>query len=237
MTRPIPFGLTGRATHRYATQPRRARDAEEAAWYAVLLRNLNAQIRRIASASAMALGLPGDYFWAAETEIVTGVVSTLAAATTNRGGLYAIGDLQRRYRIGVDWGLVNTEAQQWAQAHAAELAKGLTATTRGQAQQVIADWVASGEPMPKLVGRLVAQAGTERRALLIAQTESTNAFAAGNRIAWKESGVVKREEWNTTQSERVCPICRPLNGKVSRLGQGPRPAIHPGCQCWLTPVV
>ena len=229
-----PFGQT---IHRYDD----LRD-EEAKWLRQIQSFLNAHIGRILERSGQVLGVPDELFWGEEEALLTILARDLLGSTINVGGLFAIGDLQRRYRIGVDWALVNTDAQEWATKYAATLAKGLTETTLAQVRQVIGDWIASGEPLPRLAIRLREQAGIERRAQLIAQTESTRAFVEGNRIAWEKSGVVAREEWQTAVDERVCPVCLPLNTKQNQKLGGPfaggyRPPAHVGCRCALAPVV
>jgi SPP1 gp7 family putative phage head morphogenesis protein len=37
--------------------------------------------------------------------------------------------------------------------------------------------------------------------------------------------------WLTMQDERVCNVCRPLHGKVFRLGEGEMPPAHMNCRC------
>ena len=242
LRRSAPFG---RATHSgvaaYAQRPT-IRDEEESRWLRRVRVYLEAHLGRIVDHAGRIMGMPSDLFWGHEQELATIVLRDLLGNTANRGGLFAMGELQRRYRVGVDWGLVNTSAQKWATEFAGQLATGITETTRGQVGQVIGDWIASGEPMPQLATRLREQAGIQRRAEMIASTETTRAFTEGNRIAWAESGVVEREGWETADDERVCPICFPLSGKQNqKIGEdfpgGYRPPAHVACRCWAVPIV
>jgi hypothetical protein len=76
-------------------------------------------------------------------------------------------------------------------------------------QLEITRWIDNGETLPQLIERLVPLFG-EKRAELIAVTEVTRAFAEGNMVAWRESGVIQKRRWNTANDELVCPICGPL---------------------------
>ena len=223
----------------YATRPQPQRE-EERRWLDDMRRFLGEQFDRILAVAG--IGVIFDDFWDREELLSIIVLQDVLLKTTNRGGLYAIGELQRRYRIGVDWGLVNRQAQDWAGRYAGELAKGITDTTKGQVRQAIVGWIDSGDPLNVLELTLREQVGIERRANLIASTETTRAFARGNQIAWAESGVVDREEWNTVSDERVCPICFPLDNKQNRkvggdFPGGYYPPAHISCRCFLSPVV
>jgi SPP1 gp7 family putative phage head morphogenesis protein len=82
-----------------------------------------------------------------------------------------------------------------------------------------------------------------KRALTIARTETTNAFNEGqqikiNRMLEKEEikGPVLKE-WITSEDEKVCKICGPLDGiRVplnGRFGSLNGPSAHPNCRCTL----
>ncbi|EKE07885.1 MAG: minor head protein, partial [uncultured bacterium] len=80
------------------------------------------------------------------------------------------------------------------------------------------------------------------RARLIAMTETTRAYAQGNRTMWGASGVTDGMEWRTGQDDIVCLICRPLAGKKTTLdgtfpGGRDVPPAHPGCRCHIYPVI
>lgn len=80
------------------------------------------------------------------------------------------------------------------------------------------------------------------RAETIARTETVAAANEGQLQLWRQAqanGLLKanaRRQWITTPDERLCPVCRPLNGKTAPL-DGPfpggfmNPPAHPNCRC------
>lgn len=112
--------------------------------------------------------------------------------------------------ITVNWNLVNSRAVDWAHTNAAELVKGITETTRQNVSEAVSDWVASGQPTSALARTIqgLDAAFGPKRALLIAQTESTNSFAHGNVMAWAAAGLPRV----------VFP-----------------PSAHPRCRCRIQP--
>jgi len=144
--------------------------------------------------------------------------------------------------FGIDWELANVHAVQWAGDHAGNLVRDITRTTKERLRREVSQFADSGETFQQFSRRL-AQSGlfSPERARMIAVTEVTSAFAQGNMIAWKESGVTEGKEWNTANDELVCPICGPLDGKQVKLdgeftGGFAAPPAHPRCRCWITPV-
>ncbi len=143
--------------------------------------------------------------------------------------------------IAVDWTLANEAAGAWAQGYSFELVNGIKSTTRTTLQREIAGFTDSGETFQQFSRRLEAsELFSKGRAELIATTEVTRAYAQGNKAAWKESGVVEGQEWNTANDELVCPICGPLDGEQTGLDDdfenGVNFPAHPRCRCWPTPV-
>jgi SPP1 gp7 family putative phage head morphogenesis protein len=146
--------------------------------------------------------------------------------------------------ISVNWALANEAATQWATNYTYELVSGITDTTRDILRREIAGFTESGETFQEFVKRLASRDDLfgAQRAEAIAVTEVTRAYAEGNQVAWRESGVTEAKEWNTANDELVCPICGPLDGKQTPLGDTfdgghDGPPAHPRCRCWLTPVV
>lgn len=139
----------------------------------------------------------------------------------------------------LDYNHVNQSALDFARTYRYQQIKGITDTTRKQTQQAIADWIAEGSPLSALEARLAPIYG-ESRASMIAATETTRAFAQGNLDAWESTGVVDGGTWMTSQDESVCPICDGHDGETVGIGDidaAPPNASHPGCRCWLQPVV
>ena len=84
----------------------------------------------------------------------------------------------------------------------------------------------------------------ERRAGLIAKTESYRAANWANREAWVQSGVVKSLKWYSAEDAHVCPQCQELDGKQVGIedkffndtySDGEVPPRHPDCRCYVRP--
>lgn len=151
--------------------------------------------------------------------------------------------------LGVDWTLINEAARDWVLGFnpeqlggkLAELYDQVQASSKRTLRQEIASWIGSSEKLEDLVKRLETTFGRQR-AELIASTETTRAYAEGNTLAYRESGVVDDREWRTAADERVCPICGPLHKKRATLGspfegRHDNPPAHPRCRCWVVPVI
>ena len=135
--------------------------------------------------------------------------------------------------MGADWSLVNEDALAWARSYSYELVRDLNATSRDILSAAIAEWVESGEPFDALREKLEAEFG--RRGAVIAATETTRAYAEGNRRAWQNDPEVEGWTWQTAADELVCPTCGPLQG-TSHAIEDAMPPAHPGCRCWTIPV-
>lgn len=79
----------------------------------------------------------------------------------------------------------------------------------------------------------------EQRAGVIAQNESSVIANATQFDVYNKSGVVELK-WVTSRDERVCPICKPLDGKVVNINAGfgnvRYPPAHINCRCFVEPV-
>lgn len=177
-----------------------------------------------------------EVFWASERELLLEILLPSLRSAALLGAEHAADDLVDAVGVGVDWTLVNERVATWAGTSSAELVSGITATTERFTQQAIAEWVASGQPLDTLIDVLEPSFGA-RRAEMIASTEVTRAFAAGNQAAWQESGAVAGMVWQTAADERVCPICGPLQGTDLALDSDDIPPAHPRCRCWVQPRV
>jgi len=150
-----------------------------------------------------------------------------------------------RQLINISWDLANEAAAEWALWHGQNLSGQLAKVTSTRIQKLVSEWVGNDESITQLAKRINnPKFGwfNPKRARTIAVTETTRAFAEGNTIAWKESGVVKKRRWNTSVDEMVCPICGPLHNVVVGIdgtfpGGHQNPPAHPRCRCWITPVV
>lgn len=158
------------------------------------------------------------------------------------------------YALGIDGGiaLLPINAQQladfdkitagvsrFARDYRYNWIKGITDTTRKQTQNAIADWIASGSPLSVLEATL-EPIFSSARASRIASTEVTRVFAEANRAAFESSGLVDMVVWQTSNDEIVCDVCNSHDGEhigIGDIDSYPPNASHPGCRCWITPVV
>lgn len=150
------------------------------------------------------------------------------------------------FGFDMDWTGTNTDAAKWAQAHAGDLVKRISKTTRDRINAAVKTYVDSAQTFGELQRALTGIVKSPQRAATIAQTEITRSFAKGNALAWQQSGIVQGKRWQTNNDEIVCPICRPLNNKVIGLEDTfgdsvfdepmTEPPAHPNCRCWVVPV-
>jgi SPP1 gp7 family putative phage head morphogenesis protein len=68
----------------------------------------------------------------------------------------------------------------------------------------------------------------QRRATLIARTETLRAHNEGRKVFYRQVGITK-VRWLIADDDRTCKICRPLDGKVFGIDEVEGP--HPGCRC------
>lgn len=185
-----------------------------------------------------------DAFWDDERRRLLAVLGPLIQRAAQAGSAAAAG---RLLNIGVDSQMVNQAAADWARGYTDDLLIQLGSTSEALVGEALAQWIETpGATMGDLVGLLSPRlAGNVARADLIAVTETTRAYASGEMGAYQAAGV-ERWRWNTNNDELVCPICRPLNGRVAEIGQPfgefrgvafDGPPSHPGCRCWVSPVV
>jgi len=183
----------------------------ETYFYMTLRRILEAEAARLA-AHIMGSGPDGAtgaaWYLAHQGELLDALTNSLEDVV--RYGVLAGRQALGNPAISTSWELVNSRAVDWAAENAAQLVKGITETTRKEVAQAVSEWCASGQPLSKLAQQIESldSAFGPARARLIAQTESTNAFAQGNVRAWTAAGVQLAAY---------------------------TPAAHPGCRCYLQP--
>lgn len=177
---------------------------------------------------------------AATSEPVREVLRRELERSASLGVTVALDTLEQ-VGLGFDWTLANTDAARWASQYSYQLVGGINATSQARLQQAVDDWFQERTTLPDLVRELQPTFG-RRRAQLIAQTETTRAAAEGSVLGFAQSGVVSEAEWVTMVDERVCPTCGGLHGKRAPLrgtfeGGLSYPPAHPGCRCFVRPVV
>jgi len=171
-----------------------------------------------------------------ESELWDALDELLIIALTNgvAGGVAALPDA---YKVLVDFDWVNQAVIDYARQYRYEWIKKINETTRRQVQQLIGDWIMTGDKLDVLESQLAPIFGAVR-AEMIAATEVTRVYAEGNREAWESTGVVGGARWNTARDDLVCPICGPLDSTEIPLGDiAAYPPAHVRCRCWVTPIV
>lgn len=147
-----------------------------------------------------------------------------------------IGQLMVSSGVGVDWGLINARAAEWAREYSYELVKGITNTTRDALRQQVEGFFTDRRTLGDLEAS-ISQLFGPVRAEMIAVTETTRASVQGE-LAFGEElrvlGLQSVEVWQTNHDELVCPICSPLNQRPRGQGWNVPPPAHPRCRCWLT---
>jgi hypothetical protein len=138
--------------------------------------------------------------------------------------------------IGVDWGLVNNQALEWSRKYGFELVRGITETSKEGLQSAVGSFFEQQWTMGDLRGALEGTFGPVR-AEMIAATEVTRASVQGEMDLvdqLKEQGFEMVAIWQTSNDERVCPLCGPLDGTKQGEGWDDPPPLHVRCRCWLT---
>jgi len=143
-------------------------------------------------------------------------------------------------RAAVDF-LANYQVQLLGDV-STELANGIKRT--------VTQGVLTGKSIPEVardIGRVVKapdafrRAGktvfktAQRRATLIARTETLRAHNEGRKVFYRQVGIAK-VRWLIADDERTCPICRPLDGRVFGIDEVDGPPKHVQCRCSLVVV-
>lgn len=176
-------------------------------------------------------------FWDDETGAMWWELSDLIMVTLLDGVAEGVDTLPSDVRVLSDWNLVNAQALNFARDYRYNWITKINDTTRVQVQQAITDWIQEGAPLSVLEINLTPIFG-RARAEMIAATETTRVFSQGNQIAWESTDVVNKVRWETVVDDRICPICRPLQGTEIGIGDvDAMPPAHVRCRCYTRPVV
>lgn len=184
-------------------------------------------------------------FWLEEFKTLFTLLLPFIVKAIAKGGEEGISWLPDEISLNLDQ--FNAAARDWAEAYSYELVTGITETTQKVLQGKVSGWIESGEPLDELIAGLEPVFG-DYRAQMIAATEVTRAFAEGNLLSWRQSGVVSGKMWMTAEDELVdygdpagpCLMNQaagvvPLNQSFPSGDDGP--PSHPHCRCWLHPVI
>jgi hypothetical protein len=143
-------------------------------------------------------------------------------------------NLMAEINIGVNWDQVNQTASRWSARHTEQILRDMYAYRYDHLNEVIPRFYEESWN----IGRLRAELEkwySPVRAEMIAVTETTRAAVEGERAIvqqlQKESGIQMVPIWQTSNDERVCPLCGPKHDKPITDGQ--YPPEHPRCRCWV----
>jgi len=147
---------------------------------------------------------------------------------------------RRQTGIELDFTRPNARALERAREYSYDLIRKIDTTSREMVRSAVSMFV---ETPGFTIGDLVQQLPfDEHRAEMIAVTETTRAYATGNRLAAQElkenyPDVRVVREWFANNDDRMCPVCGELNGKEVEEGQDfgngiSDPPAHVGCRCW-----
>jgi len=185
-------------------------------------------------------------FWGSEQELLGTILYPEIQAAVD-AGLITAADAIYAAELGLDFELLNTAAVAFAEQYTFALVSQITTTTAAALETFIADWIRSGNPLSDLYTALQEAPVFEgmfgaQRARLVAITESTRAFAEANMMLWRNAGYVEGTEWRIVGGP-VCELCQMNSdaGVVAMDHPYPSgdtlPPAHPGCRCYLSPVV
>lgn len=143
--------------------------------------------------------------------------------------------------FGLSFDVDNPNAIKWAQEHAAELAVGLSDTSRDDIADAIEDSLSGEIDRADTVNIIMDAVGNEDRAEMIARTETMTAANEGQRQSWSQAQAKgwlpedARKKWIAFAG--CCDDCDELDGVVVAIddsypGDGEDgPPLHPNCRC------
>jgi SPP1 gp7 family putative phage head morphogenesis protein len=114
-------------------------------------------------------------------------------------------------------------------------ASQVAAEIPGKVAEVVRSHVVAGQGVQNTARAIRDQVGfTYARSIVIARTQTIDAFNAVSRGSYMASGL-EFYEWHATLGPRTCAICQVLDGQVFHVGHAPDP--HHQCRCTLLPVI
>jgi len=153
-------------------------------------------------------------------------------------------DVKRNAMVKRTFATIDRAAIDFLANYQVQLLGDVTAELASAIKRTVTQGVLTGKSIPEVardIGRVVKdkdafrRAGktvfktAQRRASLIARTETLRAHNEGRKVFYRQVGV-RKVKWLTAQDERTCLVCRPLDGKVFGIEDDPG-VVHPGCRC------
>jgi SPP1 gp7 family putative phage head morphogenesis protein len=166
-------------------------------------------------------------------EKITAETSTLTLAAVSR-------EIGTQFADDV-FNLVNNYAKEYAATRTGSLITDIGETTLNVVREKLGIAIDTGMSV-KEYADLIDASGVfgDKRAMLIARTESSLAHNEGAVQSYIDSGVVEGKEWLIAND--ACDECLPYNGEVVGVNEvfsngEYSPPLHPNCRCTTIPVV
>lgn len=175
-------------------------------------------------------------FWNEERELLFVLLLPYIRESIVTGARNAFLELSATADLGIAWDIINESAISWAATYTSEIVAQVSKTSMAAFLEHFEPWVRSGEPLQSLVDVLTPYYGPVR-ANMVAVTETTRAFAQGNLLAWKKTGMVDGFNVMTAEDDKVCPICIGEKLKNPHTMDQAAPAYHVNCRCYIQPIV
>ena len=156
-----------------------------------------------------------------------------------------LSDVSRNALVKRTFATIDRAAVDFLANYQVQLLGDVSAELASSIKRTVTQGVLTGKSIPEVardIGRVVKdkdafrRAGktvfktAQRRATLIARTETLRAHNEGRKVFYRQVGITK-VRWLIADDERTCPICRALDGKVFRIEELKGPPAHPGCRC------
>jgi SPP1 gp7 family putative phage head morphogenesis protein len=156
-------------------------------------------------------------------------------------------DVNRNALVKRTFATIDRAAVDFLANYQVQLLGDVTSELASGIKRTVTQGVLTGRSIPEVardIGRVVEDKNAfrrsgktvfktaQRRATLIARTETLRAHNEGRMAFYREVGV-ERVRWLAANDERICSECAPLNGMVFQIGEAPLLPGHPGCRCTI----
>jgi hypothetical protein len=136
---------------------------------------------------------------------------------------------------GVDWMQVNQGAVDWARHYSFDLVRNITDSQRQAVSEEIRRYYADGHLTIDDIGRALEVEFGERRAEMIAVTETTRAAVEGDRGIVDQIegyGIKMKAIWRTANDDVTCEVCGSKDGE--EIEGDDFPPAHTNCRCGVS---
>jgi HK97 family phage portal protein len=192
----------------------------------------------------------------AEADYFSAIIGPMASATSSGGkfGLNEVGS-------SISFDETNPRVAEFAKSYAQSFAKEASRASLLRVRSVISRGLEQGIGAQAIAKELEKDyAFSPERATVVARTESARGFVEGERLGWRESGVVRGKQWLLAPG--ACPFCAATAAKSTKVYNLDEPfwangdtiaaggksftvkygdvlgaPLHPNCRCDMVPVL